>query len=58
MRNSIKAIINKLEIVFEQIEEYKDTAEDAEYPNDERIEKLEEELSKIEEALDSLQDIE
>lgn len=58
MRNSIKAIVSKLETIFEQVEEYKDTAESAEYPNDDRIEKLDEELSRIEEALDTLQSIE
>ncbi len=58
MRGSVKAIITRLEVVIESVEEYKCNAEDAEHPNDERIERLEEELERLEEARDALESIE
>ena len=58
MRNSLSAVVNRLQEILEQVEEYKDTAEDAEYPNDERITKLDDELDAIQSAIDELEGIE
>ena len=58
MRPELKSIIEKLNVVKGKVEESLEKAEDAEYPNDERIEKLETELAAIEAALDELESIE
>ena len=58
MRNSVKAIVTRLEAIMEQVEEYIDTAEEAEHPNDERIGKLNDEMEAIADALESLNSIE
>ncbi len=58
MRKSVTAIITRLESVIEKVSDYKDTAEEAEHPNDERIDKLSEELDRLEEALDAINEIE
>jgi len=58
MRNEIKAIITKLTVIIEKIEASIDTAESAEYVNDERIDKLNAELEIIQEALEALETIE
>ena len=58
MRNSIKSIIDKLTSVQESVEGYLATAESSEYPNEERIDKLQSELESIESAIEALQEIE
>jgi len=56
MRNSIKAILNRLEGIRDQVEGYRDNAEEA--GNYNKVEKLDGELNSIEYAMDSLQEIE
>lgn len=58
MRNSVKGVISRLEEIESQVAEYLDTAESAEYPNEERVERLQDELDKITEAKDILEEIE
>ena len=58
MRNSIKAIVSKLETIEEQVADYLDNAEQAEYPNEDRIDKLQTEMDCIRNAIDSLEEIE
>lgn len=56
MRNSIKAIIIRLQEIEKDVEGYLKNCEDTE--DEERSEKLEIELEAIQNALDALEDIE
>lgn len=56
MRNSIKAIIDKLEKIQRDVERYYLHAEEANA--EERMEQLENEVDAIEQAIDILKDIE
>ena len=58
MRNEIRSIITKLENTLEKVQEYLDNAENAEYPNDDRIDNLQNEIDCIQEAIEALENIE
>ena len=58
MRAEIKAIITKLELVKAKVEDYLDNAENAEHPNDDRIDALSNEIECIDQAIDTLEGIE
>jgi septal ring factor EnvC (AmiA/AmiB activator) len=55
---SVQSMIAQLEAWIEQTEETLGNAEDAEYPNEERIDKLNERLASLEQAKDALEEIE
>ena len=57
IRKRIEEINGKLQGIKEKVEEYLDTAENQEYLNDERIEKLQNEIDCIERAHDQLDSI-
>jgi len=58
MRAEVKAILAKLQAVKEKVDEYLDTAENADYPNDDRIDKLQNESDCLDNAIASLEEIE
>ena len=58
MRNELKAIVTRLHTVHGKVEEYLANAEQAEYPNDERVDALQTEVDAIGEAIDVLEAIE
>lgn len=57
-RVQITSIIRRLHEVLGKVEEYKERAEELQYPNDERIEKLENEADLIQQAIAALEEIE
>ena len=54
---SLQTVIDQLKGWMDQTEDTLGNAQDADYPNDERIESLENRLSSLEEARDALQAI-
>ena len=58
MRNEVKAIVLRLVEIEAKVQGYLDKAQDADNPNDERIERLEAELDSLEAAITSLNEIE
>ncbi len=58
MRSSVKAILKRLIEIIETVEESLDNTNNADYPNEDRIEKLEAELEALEEAQGALEGIE
>jgi hypothetical protein len=58
MRAEVKSILSKLEAVKEKVEDYLSNAEDAEHPNDERIDRLTNEVEYLEQAIEALEGIE
>lgn len=55
---SVQSMIAQLEAWIEQTEETLGNAEDADYPNEERIDKLNERLASLEQAKEALEEIE
>ena len=58
MRSEVKAIIKKLEEVRDKIQGFLDNAENSDYSNQDRIDRLESELEYLDAAIDNLNDIE
>ena len=58
MRNEIKAILKQLTLVREKVQGFLDNAENSDYPNDDRVERLSNEVDAIDGAIDALNDIE
>jgi len=57
MRNEVKAILKKLETVRDKVSDYLDTAESADSPDEERIDRLQHELDCLETAIEAIEDI-
>lgn len=55
---SVKKIIGQIEEWIESSQDTLDNAESADYPNEERIEKLTDRISNLEEAKETLAEIE
>ena len=54
MRTQLKAILTRAETTKDTVEASLDTAQDQDYPNDERVEKLEAELEMFSAIIDAI----
>ena len=58
MRSEIKAILKKLIEVRDKVQGFLDNAENSDYPNQDRIDRLDDELGYLDAAIENLNDIE
>ena len=58
MRQEVKAIVKRLEEIRDKVQGFSDNAENSDYPDQDRIDRLGAELDSLEAAITSLNEIE